>query len=593
MNLIPQPKSIILHDGVHYLHDKSEIYLKNISIEIAEELKAFILEHLGFETHLGINSTIVFEYGPCDELYELRITKDHIRIKSRSSEGIFYGLQTLKQLIALHGRRLPCLHIKDSPVFDNRGYYYDVTRGKVPTLDYLKQLVDTMAYFKLNQLQLYVEHTYLFKNQSEVWTTTDPLTAEEIMLLDDYCAKKHIELVPSIATFGHLYEALQTESFKHLSELEPLEGFSWEDRMSHHTLNVSLDESLIFVQKMIDEFVLLVRSDHFNICADETFDLGEGKNKNLADQVGKSSLYVTFLNKIIHHVQSHGKKVMFWGDIILKHPEHVDALPKDVICLNWWYWMNYPEAKVSGIADKGFKQYLCPGVNGWNTLINDYEMAYNNIKMMTSYAKKYDAIGILNTDWGDYGHWNSFSCSIPGMIYGAAFSWGDERTQDAMNESIDALVFRANIMPILMDISKVHVFTLLPLVQWFEKNDTTYLERIDISKSKCIESLNRLEDLRFSLLDMLAVVPYNTREHIRTYIVAADGVRLFNSLYMEIYDHLYDKKYKQGVDRKELASALEYWLLDFKNLWYKVNKYSEMYRIVEFIKTVTLWLRRL
>ena len=57
----------------------------------------------------------------------------------------------------------------------------------------------------MNQLQLYVEHTYLFRNISELWRDETPLTAEEILKLDAYCQERHIDLVPSLASFGHLY----------------------------------------------------------------------------------------------------------------------------------------------------------------------------------------------------------------------------------------------------------------------------------------------------------------------------------------------------------------------------------------------------
>ncbi|WP_455717358.1 hypothetical protein [Anaerosporobacter sp.] len=72
------------------------------------------------------------------------------------------------------------------------------------------------------------------------------------------------------------------------------------------------------------------------------------------------------------------------------------------------------------------KQILCPGVIGWNQLVNANADAYENIKRICTYAYQYDAIGVLNTDWGDYGHVNHPEFSMIGMIYGAAFSWNKE-----------------------------------------------------------------------------------------------------------------------------------------------------------------------
>ena len=600
MNIIPKPSGLIIKDGLFSITNNTKISIKpdTESLFIANALKEHIEEYLGLSLDLTSQETgIIFRLEPDTQNdYEMIIEAEKIIINSKTHEGLFHGLQTLKQLITEYKRHLPCLEIKDNPEFTDRGFYHDVTRGKLPTLDTLKELADLAASYKLNQLQLYVEHTYLYKNQSEVWTCTDPLTAEEILMLDDYCAKRYIELVPSISTFGHLYEALISESYTSLCELEVEEApFSWVDRMDHHTLDVSNEKSITFVKEMIDEFVPLFRSNKFNICADETFDLGKGKNKTLADEIGTSKLYVDFLVQIIDSVKTYEKEVMFWGDIIIKYPEHIDTLPKDLICLNWWYWLNYDEDKVKIIHDLGFDQYICPGVNGWNKLMNDHQMAYDNIKMMVDYGRKYHARGILNTDWGDYGHMNFLSNSIPGLIYGAAFSWGSTYTQDELNDHIDTLYFGAetSVMSCLMTLSEKHHLDMLALVQWVEKKNTRWLDQINVSVEE-IQSddlvIKRTADV---LMDSLSQVPVSKRKHINRYICSANGIRLYNELLMILMKYVQEKDVLLLVTPIELAVKLEYWLLEFKNLWYEENKTSELYRIVAFIKEITKWLRRL
>ncbi len=600
MNIIPKPSGLIIKDGLFSITNNTKISIKpdTESLFIANALKEHIEEYLGLSLDLTSQETgIIFRLEPDTQNdYEMIIEAEKIIINSKTHEGLFHGLQTLKQLITEYKRHLPCLEIKDNPEFIDRGFYHDVTRGKVPTLDTLKELADLAASYKLNQLQLYVEHTYLYKNQSEVWTCTDPLTAEEILMLDDYCAKRYIELVPSISTFGHLYEALISESYTSLCELEVEEApFSWVDRMDHYTLDVSNEKCITFVKEMIDEFVPLFRSNKFNICADETFDLGKGKNKTLADEIGTSKLYVDFLVQIIDSVKTYEKEVMFWGDIIIKYPEHIDTLPKDLICLNWWYWLNYDEDKVKIIHDQGFDQYICPGVNGWNKLMNDHQMAYENIKMMVDYGRKYHARGILNTDWGDYGHMNFLSNSIPGLIYGAAFSWGSTYTQDELNDHIDTLYFGAetSVMSCLMTLSEKHHLDMLALVQWVEKKNTRWLDQINVSVED-IQSddlvIKRTIDV---LMDSLSQVPVSKRKHINRYICSANGIRLYNELLMILMKYVQEKDVLLLVTPIELAVKLEYWLLEFKNLWYEENKTSELYRIVAFIKEITKWLRRL
>lgn len=600
MNIIPKPSGLIIKDGLFSITTDTKISIKpeTESIFIANALKEHCEEHLGLSLDISSQEIgIIFRLEPGTQNdYEMIIEAEKMIISSKTYEGLFHGFQTLKQLILEYKRHLPCLEIKDNPEFIDRGFYHDVTRGKVPTLDTLKELADLAASYKLNQLQLYIEHTYLYKNQSEVWMGTDPLTAEEILIFDDYCAKRYIELVPSISTFGHLYEALISESYTSLCELEVEESpFSWVDRMAHHTLDVSNEKSIMFVKEMIDEFVPLFRSNKFNICADETFDLGKGKSKPLADERGTSKLYVDFLVQIIESVKTYDKEVMFWGDIIIKYPEHIDTLPKDLICLNWWYWLNYDEDKVKIIHDLGFDQYICPGVNGWNKLMNDHQMAYDNIKMMVDYGRKYHARGILNTDWGDYGHMNFLSNSIPGLIYGAAFSWGSTYTQSELNDHIDRVFFGAetSVMSCVMTLSEKHHLDMLALVQWVEKKNTRWLDQINVS----VEDIQS-DDLVIKksidiLMDSLSQVIVSKRKHINRYICSANGIRLYNELLLILMKYVQKKDVLLLVTPIELAAKLEYWLLEFKILWYEENKASELYRIVAFIKEITKWLRRL
>ena len=115
--------------------------------------------------------------------YVLDITEDAI-VLTGDEAGLWHGMQTLLQIIEQEGACLSALHIEDAPAIVNRGYYFDCTRGRIPKLSWLKQLADRMAYYKLNQLQLYVEHSYLFRGMTELWRDDTPLTAEEIMEFD-------------------------------------------------------------------------------------------------------------------------------------------------------------------------------------------------------------------------------------------------------------------------------------------------------------------------------------------------------------------------------------------------------------------------
>ena len=98
--------------------------------------------------------------------YTLTINTDGITITGCDFEGVRNGVQTLRQLIRQNGAVLPVLQIEDAPAYRIRGYYLDATRGRVPTLAWLKQWADKLCLYKYNQLQLYIEHTRTLASNS-------------------------------------------------------------------------------------------------------------------------------------------------------------------------------------------------------------------------------------------------------------------------------------------------------------------------------------------------------------------------------------------------------------------------------------------
>ena len=121
--------------------------------------------------------------------------------------------------------------------------------------------------------------------------------------------------------------------------------------------------------------------------------------------------------------------------------EKVTCLPKEVICLNWDYSPDAKEDSTKNFAQAGVTHlYVCPGVQGWNHLMNHHQNAYNNISRMCQYAHKYNAEGILTTDWGDCGHIAHPDFSVVGLIYGAAFSWNKKiLSEEKINRQISKI----------------------------------------------------------------------------------------------------------------------------------------------------------
>ena len=199
MIFLPQPSSLSYGEGTFTIHYDSRIFLDSESP--AELFSAAQLLQQEIETQTGFRPAICRRHQPVGshliyltaspelsrEAYTLAVTPENITICGSLESGVLYGVQTLRQMIRQAGAVLPTVLISDKPAMENRGFYHDATRGRVPTLSYLKQLADTLSFYKINQLQLYIEHSYLFDDLTEMWRDDTPLTAEDILELDRYC----------------------------------------------------------------------------------------------------------------------------------------------------------------------------------------------------------------------------------------------------------------------------------------------------------------------------------------------------------------------------------------------------------------------
>lgn len=435
MELIPSPQKLIPRPGGFDLTDplfiRTDRRVTEATVQLADEIEAHSHCRPRFSAIPQNGKAIHLHAGnsPEAEDYRLMITGDRIEIEASGERGLFYGIQTLRQIIRSEGLLLSCCEIEDRPDYPNRGFYLDLSRGRILKLEMLCRLADKLAFYKINQLQLYIEHVFQFAGHSDLWSGCDPLTAEDMILFDRYCSERYIELIPSLSTFGHCYTALRSQRKKHLNELEidaSLRPFSFHDRQVHYTLDCRNPESLEFVESMIHELAPLFRGKYFNICCDETFDLGKGRNRD----TGTDVLYSEFLKKIMNIVTAHGKIPMFWGDVISQNPEIVRELPENTVVLEWDYSAECNWYDTARMQQAGALFYVCPGCNGWNTFLNDINTASANI---TNYARKglrFGATGLLNTDWGDYGHVNLPSASLHGLALGAAAGWNVEKAAD-------------------------------------------------------------------------------------------------------------------------------------------------------------------
>ncbi len=377
--------------------------------------------------------------------YRLTIGEREIRIEAHDLAAAFYGVQTLMQLLQQFGPDLPALQIDDWPDLPARGVLLDISRDKVPTMETLYGLVDLLASWKINQLQLYTEHTFAYRNHPQVWADASPMTAEQILALDAYCRERYIDLVPNQNCFGHMHRWFEHERYRPLAESPG--GFTdpWGNK---HNTPFSLDPtnpaSLKLIRELFAELLPNFTSTLVNVNCDETFDLGQGRSRGLCDERGAGRVYLDFLLKISRHVENYGLTMQYWGDIVGHYPALLADLPPEAIALEWGYEADHPfDKKAEAFADAGIPFYVCPGTSSWLSLGGRTDNCVENIRSAVRNGLKHGAIGILTTDWGDLGHWQQLPVSYLGWAYGAALGWAYERDVDLdLPAALDCFAFQ-------------------------------------------------------------------------------------------------------------------------------------------------------
>lgn len=474
---------------------------------------------------------------------------------------------------------------------EHRAYYLDQTRGRVCHISELKKFIDKLAFYGYNEFQIYIEHTYLFKRVPELSEGESYFTAEDIKELDRYCRDRGIEFIPSLSSFGHLYKLLRTEKYRHLSEItDDNRPFSFIDRMQHHTMEVADDEGLLLIEDMLLEYMSLFSSDKVNICCDETFDLCSDRSKALLEKRDKLDIYIDYVSKLCDFVVENGKIPMIWGDVIAGNSHLFKRLPKETICLSWGYGVNESDANIKKLSDCGISQYVCPGVCGWNYLINKIHNSYINLKTMVTFSYKHGTNAVMVTDWGDYGHINHPLFSIPGMAMAAAFMRDRnnlEKDFETICQEISAGEYGDNsgrAVKCLSDAADSAVYTWSDIVRLY---DNRLSDDCNGNGKGCLKyEVKRVLDEERLLIEadcMLSSCKEIARDAFdpsfgKIVLNAMEGIGIMNHVCAAILD---------GKHEPDTALLLERWFDEYRDIFLQNSGESDLHYVQDIIKWCT------
>ena len=179
--------------------------------------------------------------------------------------------------------------------------------------------------------------------------------------------------------------------------------------------------------------------------------------------------YISTMHIKLHETAvEKNKKMMMWADIVMRHPELIPQIPKDITLLDWGYESSYPyERHCKTLQASGLDYMVCPGTNSWTSITGRTDNMLATIETATTNGLKYGAKGMLITDWGDMGHWQYLPVSYAGYVAGAALSWNCESRKDLdIGKFLSSYVFRdeSKLMgDIVLDLGRYNRFEEIPM----------------------------------------------------------------------------------------------------------------------------------
>lgn len=426
--LFPRPRELSQRDGFLPIpgqpHPTAQ-FLANLPATIAEAQAALAAK--------STDSCRITEVEILQaESYALKISPAGIELQARDAVGLLYGAQTLRQIHAQNPDALPCLEILDGPDLPVRGFMLDVSRCKVPTQAELIALIRALGQLRVNQLQLYVEHTFAFPGHEDAWQDASPLTPAEIRELDAACAALGIELVPNLNTFGHMERWLRHPRYRALAEcpqgwIHPLTG---QFKEFPGTLKPD-DVSLAFVASLLDDYLPCFRSRQVNIGGDEPWELGQGFSKEAVATRGKHRVYLDHLHKLCALATERGHTPQFWGDILLEDLALAQDAPQNALPVVWGYDAGHPfQTQCGRLQELGRAYLVAPGTSAWQSFTGRLDNALTNQAEAIGAARQHGARGVLVTTWGDNGTHQPWPTAWLPMAAGLAQAWSFTANQE-------------------------------------------------------------------------------------------------------------------------------------------------------------------
>lgn len=352
--------------------------------------------------------------------YRIETGSNGITIMANSATGLFYGVQTLLQLIQEKNNEVTVrgLDISDWPDIPIRAAHYD-SKHFQEKKEYVFEFIRTLAKYKINMLIWEWEDKFAYESHPEIGAP-GAFSMREMQEFTRYAQKYHIEIVPLVQGLGHVSFILKHPEKRHLRENESNNwGFC---PFNEETYDLMAD--------LIKESVQATPgSGYFHIGCDETYHLGEGADcgcSEMMEKEGTRALRYVYINKVAELVKEHDRIPMVWdsGYMPDETVQPVEGL---------FAWGNPREPRHTEIAvEKGYSKYVYDPNPGIEHLFLPYFYRQRFGEPVSSHLEQsYERLteaastglyeGMISTSWDCSGVHNQIW--MLRYITGAEYSW--------------------------------------------------------------------------------------------------------------------------------------------------------------------------
>ncbi len=452
LSLIPYPKEI-QRTSTHFVFDENVTIVldKNASDNdrfAAKELQLSIRTLTGMKVKISNNASkrsivLTRKANPdsrSEELYQLSTTQYRITIKAANESGLFYGVQTLVQLIKKRekGFSIPGLLINDWPDTKVRAVHYD-TKHHQDKRSYVESFIKELAAYKINMLVWEWEDKFEYPSHPEIGAP-GAFTMKEMQEITRYAKQFHIQIVPLVQGLGHVSFILKWPQYANLREI-PASNFEF-CPLKNGTYDLLED-------LWKDAMEATPGSNFIHIGSDETYELGACTAcKEKEAEIGKSGLYHYFIDKSADRIESAGRGIMTWeapmgwakGRLEVYHngmKQEKLVQPRKGILLTESYGYETPDLKYAKQAkslgypvyaydpNPGIEQLFLPYFFTKNSRgVKDTGSLENSYKFLQETMGKNVFDGVIRTSWDDSGL--PMQAWMLSFATTAAFSWNAE-----------------------------------------------------------------------------------------------------------------------------------------------------------------------